>query len=387
MEHFLHEFIEFAAFICNVLIFVIVGVVISQNIKLDNLGSDLIMLGVIYVIIHLVRATNMMIFYLRMRNAGYGLPPKDAVVVWWGALRGAIGLALALVVASPTLHSGAVNPIPEIIRDQFLFHVSGIVLLTLLVNATTIKAIVNALGLTKIPAVKAVMMRQAAQLVEARAKSEMNIMKNDRFLGGASWLNVRPYLPENDVPDISAEEKANIDTIAEARRRLLEKEKANYWNQFGEGLLSAQAVNGLSGNVSELLDLNGAEPLSNRPYLESLLGTPSFFGVPLEFLQNMPVIGDNFTDRLAASYDAAKGFVMAQDEVKKLVDSLNLGIDDEDKVQGIKKTLKAEIDKNRIQGLSYIKDLQEKFWISPSASRPRTPYAPSSTTSAIPSRR
>ena len=29
---------------------------------------------------------------------GYGLPGKDAVVVWWGALRGAIGLALALVV-------------------------------------------------------------------------------------------------------------------------------------------------------------------------------------------------------------------------------------------------------------------------------------------------
>ena len=40
------------------------------------------------------------------------------------------------------------------VRDQFLFLISGIVLLTLLVNATTIKALVNKLGLTELPAVK-----------------------------------------------------------------------------------------------------------------------------------------------------------------------------------------------------------------------------------------
>ena len=33
-------------------------------------------------------------FYPLMKKAGYGLPGKDAIVVWWGALRGAIGLAL-----------------------------------------------------------------------------------------------------------------------------------------------------------------------------------------------------------------------------------------------------------------------------------------------------
>ena len=361
VEHFLHEFIEFAAFISNVLIFLIVGVVISQNIVFENWKADLLMLGIIYLIIHVVRAANMLLYYPIMIRCGYGLPAKDAVVVWWGALRGAIGLALALVVASDTLHNGATNPIPQLIRDQFLFHISGIVLLTLLVNATTIKALVNFLGLTKIPAVKALMMGQAAQLVEAGAKKEMNLMKNDRFLGGASWARVRPYLPEIEVPDVSPEDKANIDTLAEARRRLLEKEKANYWNQFGEGLLSAQAVNALSGNISEILDLNGSVPLSHRPYLKNLCGTPSFYGIPLEFLENLPILGGNFSERLAAGYDSAKAFVMAQESVKKLVDSLALGIDDEIKDAEIRQTLKDEIDENRITGLSYIKDLQEKF--------------------------
>jgi NhaP-type Na+/H+ or K+/H+ antiporter len=362
VEHFLHEFIEFAAFICNVLIFIIVGVVIAQNVALDNWLSDLIMLGIIYVIIHLVRAVNMIIYYLRMKNAGYGLPGKDSIVVWWGALRGAIGLALALVVASPTLHSGLDNPIPETIREQFLFFVSGIVLLTLLVNATTIKSVVAMLGLTKIPAVKALMMGQAAQAVERGAQNEMDLLKNDRFLSGASWGSVRGYLPDSkDVPTVSEEEKANIDTLAEARRRLLEKEKASYWNQFGDGLLSPQAVNALSGNVSEVLDLNGSKPLTERSYLDSVCGSPSFIGIPLDALKNVPVLGGYFSDRLSASYDAAKGFVVAQDEVKKLVGSLSLSIDDGVESEEIKETLIREIDTNRLVGLGYIKDMQEKY--------------------------
>ena len=36
------------------------------------------------------------------------------------------------------------------VRDQFLFLISGIVLLTLLVNATTVGPLVNFLGLTKV---------------------------------------------------------------------------------------------------------------------------------------------------------------------------------------------------------------------------------------------
>ena len=61
-------------------------------------GMDFAILAIVYLIIHLVRAINMGIFYPFMKKAGYGLPPRMRGVVWWGALRGAIGLALALVV-------------------------------------------------------------------------------------------------------------------------------------------------------------------------------------------------------------------------------------------------------------------------------------------------
>ena len=86
VEHFMHEFWEFTAFAANVIIFIVVGVVIAQ--KAHPTGMDFLILFLVYIAIHLVRAINMGMFYPLMKKAGYGLPGKDAVVVWWGALRG-----------------------------------------------------------------------------------------------------------------------------------------------------------------------------------------------------------------------------------------------------------------------------------------------------------
>ena len=41
----------------------------------------------------------MILFSPILSRMGYGLPWKDAVVMIWGGLRGAVGLALALQVA------------------------------------------------------------------------------------------------------------------------------------------------------------------------------------------------------------------------------------------------------------------------------------------------
>ena len=56
----------------------------------------------------------------------------------------------------------AIVGISDKVRGQFLFLISGIVLLTLLVNATTVGPMVNALGLTKLPAVKKLMFSNAS---------------------------------------------------------------------------------------------------------------------------------------------------------------------------------------------------------------------------------
>ena len=462
VQHFMHEFWEFAAFVANVVIFIVVGVVIA--LKVQPQPIDYLVLALVYVVIHLVRFVNIGVLYPIMRKTGYGLPKKDAVVVWWGALRGAIGLALALVVygQAPEMHfevkngghgytadskiffvdadgkreqlegvaltlaaahgeshddahgekhgesheglavaalaigeayvkpfdddgtklavqrerlangsieieggDGAVVEasllgISKRIRDQFLFLISGIVLLTLLVNATTIKFLVNGLGLTRIPAVKAKMMTATSASIVKNCENEMDVLKSDSFLGGANWSHVRDFLPQPIViTDVEGDPDA-IDTVVETRRRILEKESSSYWKQNREGLLGAGGVNQLYNNIKEVLDKGGNVPLSDRDYLDNIWQVPKW----MESLKGLPVFRQIFMDRLATTYESAKSFVIAQEEVAKLVDSLvantegDVGKEAADKNA---KLLKGEIMQNRLRGLNFLRDMREDY--------------------------
>ena len=85
VEHFMHEFWELAGFIANCLLFLIVGVVIAERAQFTS--ENFLLLGITYIGIHVVRAVVIAVCYPFMRKAGYGLPLKDAYVVWYGALR------------------------------------------------------------------------------------------------------------------------------------------------------------------------------------------------------------------------------------------------------------------------------------------------------------
>ena len=462
VEHFMHEFWEFTAFAANVIIFIVVGVVIAQ--KAHPTGMDFLILFFVYIGIHLVRAINMGIFYPFMKKAGYGLPGKDAVVVWWGALRGAIGLALALVVytenfryefeiseggkgysskttsvfvvdaneaqihakPNPNLNlygmaansfaqadiidgrivgisqsseianqtlgketsksaallreqlatgkkkvvifgegSGAIAQaslvgISARVRDQFLFLISGIVLLTLLVNATTVKVLVNKLGLTELPAVKKLMFSNATGNISNVCEQEMDLLKDDRFLSGANWGLVRNYLPDPVSYPLTASELESMDTLAEARRRLLEKERSSYWAQFRSGLLSARAVAQLDNNLSEFLDFQGKVPMTERTYLDDVCTVSKLS----EALKDLPFLKRYFSDKITVGYDASKAFVIAQQAMAKMVDSFVRELDDSgdaDKQQKTARLLKDEIRQNRLRGLQYIRNMHENY--------------------------
>ena len=68
---------------------------------------------------------------------------KDGVVMAWGGLRGAVGLALALVVQEERAHSDEAKS-----AEQLLFLVSGIAMLTLLINGWSCKTLLDYLGMT-----------------------------------------------------------------------------------------------------------------------------------------------------------------------------------------------------------------------------------------------
>jgi NhaP-type Na+/H+ or K+/H+ antiporter len=355
VEHFLHEFWELAAFIANTLIFIMVGVVIALQAQVT--GKNFLILGIIYIGVHIIRAFVITLFYPIMRRIGYGLPRKDAYVVWWGALRGAIGLALALIIAGE-------ESIPLEIRQQILFLTAGLVTLTLLVNATTIKFLVNKLGLTKVSPAIAVMRYNANQYLRNSAENSIEKIKEDRFLNRANWNRVKEYLPKKGMGDAPLEDM-QIETIAETRRRILEKEKSSYWHQFRDGMLGAVAVRRLSDAIDEILDAGGMISLAARKDLEESWKTPKL----LDRMQSIPLLGRIsrrlFFEQLSISYDSARGFVEAQEEALKLVESMYRGIKSETKnVEDEEKTLRIieeEINVNRIHGQTFLRNLRKSF--------------------------
>lgn len=70
---------------------------------------------------------------------------------------------------------------------QVLFHTAGIVVLTLLVNATTVRYLLDTLGLSDISHARRLTMVTAIhRITDAKIKA-MRLLKSDRFLADAHW--------------------------------------------------------------------------------------------------------------------------------------------------------------------------------------------------------
>ena len=374
VSHFMHDFWGLFAFIANTLIFIIVGVIISLRSKFEL--HDFIDLGLIYIGIHLIRAFVILIFYPIMKKIGYGINRKEATVLWWGGLRGVIGLAMALIVVEYNMSEKglqylantlgldyASNPLFfEEIKEQFLFITAGIVLLTSLINATTIKALVKGLGLTKIPYGRSVIIAHAVDKLRTNSEERISLLQKDRFMSGANWAAVEKFLPklwaENDKELIRNPSEGSL---PELRTVLLNKEKKSYWNQFSNGLLGRKAYNQLTKITNELLDAGGQTSLADAKYIDDLWNTSKFYDkIQLWSLFQKTPHKEIFS-KVKRSYDAAKGFIKAQEDVLSLVDEFNADSNNSSDEIRFLKLIKDEVNEKKIQGLTFLRNLKNAF--------------------------
>ncbi len=130
----LHELWESLSFIANALLFLFIGLVVNLDLLLDNIGVILIALAAV-VLARPVAVVPVVAFLERFSNIPRVGQRSTAVVVW-GGLRG--GIALALALALP-------EELPE--RDLFIAMAAGVVLATLLINATTLPFVLHYLHL------------------------------------------------------------------------------------------------------------------------------------------------------------------------------------------------------------------------------------------------
>ncbi|MFI3328049.1 MAG: cation:proton antiporter [Rikenellaceae bacterium] len=121
---------NFLSLVANTLLFLLIGVVIAT--KAQPTWADLPKIVAAYVAVNLVRGAVVALLYPALR----GTTLREAIVIAWSGLRGAVALALALAVASA-------QHIPPGVQREILVITGGVIALTLLINATTIKWIIR----------------------------------------------------------------------------------------------------------------------------------------------------------------------------------------------------------------------------------------------------
>jgi len=159
MHHVWHTFESLG----NIIIFFLAGS-ITGSIVVDIDPIDIINLLVIYLFLLFMRggllfASKPILKLLSSDNTD--VTWQELTLMTWGGLRGAVGLALAIVVNND-LAPHIDTQIPQIAKkdgERLLFFVSGIAFLTMLVNATTAPALVLKLGITAQPGARMTLMK------------------------------------------------------------------------------------------------------------------------------------------------------------------------------------------------------------------------------------
>lgn len=131
-----HGMWQSLGFVANAILFVLIGVVIDAELVADHLGSIAVAIGAVIV------SRPVAIFLIMPLVTRLARIPEvgrqNELVLVWGGLRGGVALALALAI-----------PVALPDQERFVAMTAGVVIATLILNATTIGPLVRRLGLDR----------------------------------------------------------------------------------------------------------------------------------------------------------------------------------------------------------------------------------------------
>ncbi|XP_011024875.1 PREDICTED: sodium/hydrogen exchanger 7-like isoform X3 [Populus euphratica] len=288
----LHHFWEMVAYIANTLIFILSGVVIAEGVlssgnTFHRHAHTWGYLFLLYAFVLLSRFIVVGVLYPILRYFGYGLDWKEAIIVIWSGLRGAVALSLSLSVKRTSDSSVYLS---SDTGTLFVFFTGGIVFLTLIVNGSTTQFILHLLDMDKLSATKKRLLNFTKYEMLNKALEAFGDLGEDEELGPVDWPTVKRYIPSlNSLegscehPHGASEADNNLDptNLKDIRIRLLNGVQAAYWGMLDEGRITQTTANILMQSVDEAIDLASHEPLCDWKGLQSNVHFPNYY----KFLQ------------------------------------------------------------------------------------------------------
>jgi len=252
VAHFLHEFWEMLAYISNTVIFLLVGLLVGTQMEQATLGHVVTVL-VTWVVIMIIRTILTFGFLPLLNKVGERISVGQAAVMTWGGLRGAVSLALALVVFQR-------EDIPLEIRNQILFVTAGVVMLTIVVNGGTIGRVLKMFGFDQPPpgVALASVGAEASVLDSVRGSidelsKELRTVRWDEVEADLdarrAQVQARMSVLRTQLHDATPAERA-----AGYWQQALAVERQAYWSLLGQGMVGARALGALNRELDAQID-------------------------------------------------------------------------------------------------------------------------------------
>jgi uncharacterized protein YaaQ len=276
------NFWEYAAFVANSFIFLLIGL----RIDLNELYSEWQL--VVWAIVAVLIARAISVYGLSRISSD--IPSRWRHILFWGGLRGAISQALAL--SLPLTLEGST-------RIQFMAF--GVVLFTLLVQGFTMGPLVRRLGLVARSDMQDEYERRHARAVASRASYEhLERRYRQGLLSDHVWKTLSPFLSEHSRhladsvrevltsdPSVEAEE---LDT---ARREALRAQRSSLNSLRRDGVISEENYERLVAEVDAALT-------EERIGWPELLGSHEVERAPIDRLMAVVIQEDDLENAFSA---------------------------------------------------------------------------------------
>lgn len=241
----LDNFWEFMAFVANSLVFLLIGI----RIQLDQLMQFAVPIVVAVLAVLLSRAISIYLLtalHNRLTPERLDVPRRYRHVMFWGGLRGAISLALAITIGG--------NLFGQTIATEMQVMAFGVVLFTILVQGTTIEAAINRLGLVqKQPAVIENQRLLAVVYARQAGRRELNRLHKEGFLYPDLWQAMASVYDE-EIDGARAALRDHLEMHPKLEREMYLRTRADVLKAERNAISNAAASAFISAEVqAELL--------------------------------------------------------------------------------------------------------------------------------------
>lgn len=331
VEEFMHSFWEYMAFAMNSLIFFAVGLIIVRQVSLEEARGLLPLLGVTIAAVIGARALGVFASAPLVNRFVDKISLGYQTVMWWGGLRGAVSLALALTVfayVEVPQPGGGTASLPVDLRDTILVLSAGVVFFTLLVNALTMQPLIRKLGLDA-PTLQD---RFAGAFAERdRIHKVSQTLERLEREGGVlplvldeqrQRLAARKAQSEEELRALREElttPAGEKEAAQVAARVALGIERGDVLHRYAGGELSEQATKALLSELDQIQDrLKQDGTLPD----ERTCGRAAGFGAGLlSKLEPLPILGAlarrTWTRRLGVAVEASRGLFLVTRTVER----------------------------------------------------------------------